>query len=83
MVGLKHKKFTTTSETYMDDLFKDLERLPSKDPQVVEMLSFTDIVFIGGDGLSCQFNSNIGNSKYFSHFKDLAYGYLPGGSFCA
>jgi len=52
MVGLKHKKFTTTSETYMDDLFKDLERLPSKDPQVVEMLSFTDIVFIGGDGLS-------------------------------
>jgi len=67
----------------MDDLFVDMERLPAEDLKIIEMLSFTDIVFIGGDGLSHQFIRNISQSKFYSHFKDLAYGYLPGGSYCA
>jgi len=82
LVGLKHTKFTTTSEHFMDDLFKDVETLPNKDPLVLQMLGFTDIVFIGGDGLSYQFYKNACISKYFSHFREIAFGYLPGGSWC-
>jgi len=84
LAHLTYEKHTSTHGTYLEDLLNELSSLESSHPKFIQFTSFTDIVFIGGDGFSFLFYYNLSqHPKLLELFKDKAFGYMPGGSYCA
>lgn len=81
---LQYEKHTSTHGAYFEELLNELDELSPEHPKFWQFLSFSDIVFIGGDGFSFLFYYHLSQHPWiFELFKDKSFGYLPGGSYCA
>ena len=83
LCGFQYEKITSPHSAYFEELLNELDGLDMENPKMKQFLGFTDIVFIGGDGFAFLFNFHLyQHPRLYELFKEKAYGYMPGGTYC-